>query len=140
MVGVRDDKIPIAADDAVFFHMKVERMDPAAAAVANLPDVGASNPLLGERTVARGILEACCREGRVEGDSIDQPFDLAAETAALYLEDHSVIQHFLRDHRHGRKFAQYLGGGRHQAVIGSIVADHDLQDRDLVIGIKPGAG
>src|SRR5262245_59330108 len=65
----------IARDDAMLLHVQVERMDPAAAAVADRPDL--RHALLRERQ----------GHGGVEREPVDQPFDLAAElAAALELE------------------------------------------------------
>src|SRR4051794_26672632 len=61
--------LPVAHHRAVLFHVEMERVHPATAAVADLPQVEAALLLLGERRLAGWVLQACGDVCRVERNS-----------------------------------------------------------------------
>ena len=54
--------------------------------------------------------------------------------AALHLEDQPVVQHGLPVARQRRELTHH--SGRDHAVVGSVVADDELQHRDLVVRVR----
>src|SRR3954454_7871054 len=114
-VGRDGHVLAVAHDGAVLLHVEVERVHPAATAVADLPEVEAALLLLRQRALAGRVLHAPDVRGRVERLAVDQPLDLAAQLAALDLEDHAVVEHVLPVLRQRRQVAHL---GRDLAVVG----------------------
>src|SRR6478672_6126905 len=124
-------RLAVAGHHQVLLHVEVERVDPAAAAVADPPHLAAQG------RVVRALPRRGQRRGRVELQAVDQPLGLGGggHGAALELErrDGGAL-----DRRDGalderRDVAQLGDRGRVLAVVGHLVGgDHELDQRDLV--------
>jgi hypothetical protein len=64
-----------------------------------------------------------------------EPLELAAGGPALDLEDQPVVQQGLPVRRQRREVPQLRGRARRHRVVRCVVADDDLHDRDLVLGV-----
>ena len=135
-VAAAGDDLAIPHNGAVFLHVQVERMHPTTAAVADLPEVEAVLFLLGQRRFTRRVLQAGRVVRRIEGLAVDQPLRLAGDGTTLHLEDQPVVQQALPIAGQRRQIAQRRRRSRHQTVVRCVVADHDLDHRNLVGSVR----